>query len=250
MTTPGIDVAGSGGPTPFAGLFGISCISDSTCVAVGGFPPTGTDAPIVATTDGGQSWIKETSNSGAGNWLQSVTCVGGSTTCYAVGRGGTIVTTTDMANWTKMTSNATGMLNSISCTSTAACVATGQNGTVDVLSNGTWTATTGNAGGAYLAGVTCLNATTCTTVGRNGVTLATTNGTSWTQQAGGGTTQQINGMSCPSASACYAVGNAGTILSTKNAGQTWLARPAEPRTRSTPWPARRRRRARRSAPAA
>ncbi len=223
VTTPGIDVAGSGGPQPFAGLFGISCVSDTTCVAVGGFPPTGTDAPIVATDDGGQTWVRETSNSGAGNWLQSVSCVAGSTTCYAVGRNGTIVMTSDLASWTKLTSNATGMLNSISCTSTTACVATGQNGTVDVLAGTTWTATTGSAGGAYLAGVTCLNATTCTTVGRNGVTLATTDGTSWTQQAGGGTTQQINGMSCPSASACFAVGNGGTILSTTNAGQTWLA---------------------------
>ena len=204
VTTPGVDVAGSGGPVPFSGLFGISCVSDSSCVAVGGNPRGGNtepaiDSPIVATTDGGQTWTKETSNAGVGNDLQSVSCLTGTTTCYAVGFAGTIVQTTDMANWTKMTSNATGVLNSISCTSPTACVATGQNGTVDVLSNGTWTATTGNGGGAFLAGVTCLSATTCTTVGRNGVTLTTTNGTTWTQQAGGGTTQQINGMSCPSA---------------------------------------------------
>ncbi len=227
VTTPGVDVAGSGGPVPFSGLFGISCVSDSTCVAVGGNPAGGNtapaiDAPIVFTGDGGSTWSKQTSNAGVGNDLQAVSCLTGTTTCYAVGFAGSIVMTTDMANWTKMTSNVTGALNSISCTSTTACVATGQNGTVDVLSGGTWTATTGNAGGAFLAGVTCLNATTCTTVGRNGVTLATTNGTTWAQQAGGGTTQQINGMACPSASVCYAAGNAGTILATKNAGQTWL----------------------------
>ena len=35
-----------------AGLFGISCVSDTHCVAVGGFPAVGTDPPIVGTTDG------------------------------------------------------------------------------------------------------------------------------------------------------------------------------------------------------
>jgi photosystem II stability/assembly factor-like uncharacterized protein len=195
-------------------------------VAVGGFPPDGGNAPIVVTTDGGQTWQKANSNTGAGNYLQSVSCVRGSTTCYAVGRNGTIVTTSDLGNWSTMASNATGMLNSVSCSSTTSCVATGQNGTVDVLSGTTWTATTGNAGGAYLAGVTCLNATTCTTVGRNGVTLATTNGTSWTQQAGGGTTASLNAVSCQ-AGACYAVGSVpaggsgATLL--RGAGGTWTA---------------------------
>jgi photosystem II stability/assembly factor-like uncharacterized protein len=222
VTTPGVGVPGSGGPNPFAGLFAISCLDADKCVAVGGFPPTGTDPPIVATTDGGATWTLETSNSGAGNYLHGVTCVAGSTTCYAVGRGGSIVTTPDMANWTKMTSNTTSALNSVTCTSTTSCVASGQNGTIDVLSGGTWTASSGNGGGAFLASVTCLNATTCYAAGKQGVTLATTDGLTWTQQAGGGTTQQVNAISCPSTSVCFAAGNGGTILATKNGGQTWL----------------------------
>jgi photosystem II stability/assembly factor-like uncharacterized protein len=222
VTTAGVNVPGSGGPAPFAGLFGISCVSDSTCVAVGGFPPAGTDPPIVVTSDGGSTWQLATSNAGAGNVLQGVTCLPGSTTCYAVGRGGTVVTTSDLGSWTKMASGTTSALNSVSCTSTTACVATGQGGTIDVLNGTTWTATTGNGGGNFLAGVTCLSGTTCFATGKQGVTLATTDLAHWTQQAGGGTTQQINGMACPSASVCYAVGTGGAIVATKNAGQTWL----------------------------
>ena len=40
-TTPAINVPGSGGPNPYAGLFGISCSSATTCVAVGGYTPDG-----------------------------------------------------------------------------------------------------------------------------------------------------------------------------------------------------------------
>ncbi len=229
VTTPGLAVPGSGGPAPYAGLVGISCPSAGTCVSTalystanGAEPPPQSDPPIVTTTDGGATWTLRTSNSGTGNYLHAVSCITGSTTCYAVGRGGSIVTTTDLATWTKMTSGTTSALTAITCQSATSCVATGQNGTVDVLSGTTWTATTGNGNGAFLAGVACLDASACYAAGKQGVTVATTNGTTWTQQAGGGTTQSMNSIACPSASTCFAVGNAGTILATKNAGQTWL----------------------------
>ena len=221
VTTPGVDVPGSGGPNPFAGLFGITCTDASTCVAVGGYPPAGTDPPIVTTTDGGATWTLRTSNAGSGNVLHAVTSSGG--TFYAVGNNGTIVTSADGgATWAKVTSGTTSELNSIVCQSATACVAAGSGGTIDVLNGGAWTATTGNGGGNFLASVTCPAASNCYAAGKQGVTLHTSDGTAWTQQAGGGTTQQMNGISCPSTSTCVAVGNAGTILATSNAGQTWL----------------------------
>ena len=224
VTTPGLAVPGSGGPNPFAGLFGISCVDASTCVAVGGFPPAGTDPPIVATTDGGTTWTLETSNSGTGNYLHAVSCLPGTTTCTAVGRGGSIVTTSDLLTWTKVTSGVTTMLDSVTCLSTTFCMASGQGGTIDLFNGSTWTPTTGLGGGVFLAGVTCLDTSTCYAAGKQGVTIATTNGgASWTQQAGGGTTQQMNSVSCADASTCVAVGNTGTILRTSNGGQTWLA---------------------------
>ena len=230
ITTPGLDVPGSGGPNPFAGLMAISCSGPSTCVASGlyvvvaGQTIPSTDPPIITTTDGGANWVLRTSNAGAGNYLQSISCLPGTTTCFAVGRGGTIVTTTDLATWTGMTSGTTNMLGSVTCLSTSFCMAAGQNGTIDVYNGASWAATTGNGGTGMLASVTCVDASHCYATGKQGVTIATTNGGgSWTQQAGGGTTQQMNGVSCTAADTCYVVGNAGVVLKTTNGGQTWLA---------------------------
>jgi photosystem II stability/assembly factor-like uncharacterized protein len=230
VTTPGTNVPGSGGPNPFAGLMAISCSDVNTCVASGlyvvvsGQTIPSTDPPIVTTTDGGATWVRQTSNAGSGSYLHAISCLPGTTTCFAVGRGGRIVTTTDLATWTVMTSNTTSMLNSITCLSATFCMASGQGGTIDVYNGSTWTATPGNGGTGFLASVTCVDTTTCYATGKQGVTIATTNGgASWTQQAGGGTTQQMNGVSCPTASTCFAVGNGGTILTTSNGGQTWLA---------------------------
>ena len=140
----------------------------------------------------------------------------------AVGRGGAIVTTTDLVTWTVATSNTTNMLNSVLCLSTTFCIAVGQNGTVDVFNGTTWTATTGNGGTGMLADVDCDGNLVCYATGKQGITLlTTTGGTTWTMQAGGGTTQQMNGISCPNDGTCYAAGNAGTILKTTNGGQTW-----------------------------
>ena len=238
VTTPGLAVPGSGGPNPFSGLFGISCSDESTCVAVGGFPPTGTDPPIVTTTDGGATWTLRTSNSGSGNYLHAVTCLPGSTTCYAVGRGGSIVTTSDLVTWTKMTSGVTTMLDSVTCPSASFCLASGQGGTIDTFNGSTWTPTTGLGGGVFLAGVTCLDTANCYAAGKQGVTIATTNGgISWNQQAGGGTTQQMNSVSCADEETCVAVGQAGTILQTTNGGQTWLPHTSGTTRRSTASPA-------------
>ena len=65
-TTPAINVSGSGGPNPYAGLFGISCPSANTCVAVGGYTPSG-DEPIETTTNGGTTWTAQSSTDTADN---------------------------------------------------------------------------------------------------------------------------------------------------------------------------------------
>jgi photosystem II stability/assembly factor-like uncharacterized protein len=315
ITTPGVNVPGSGGPNPFGGLMSISCSSDTTCVATGlyvvvsGQTLPKTDPPIVTTTDGGATWTLRTSNAGGApvsttlsaaavagatnikvasvanfvagqamtvdsgvnaetvtigtvgtagatgtgvtfsppltlahasgvsvtttnanspNFLHAVSCVPGTQTCTAVGRGGAIVTTTNLTTWTKQASGTINMLNSVDCLSATFCMASGQNGTTDVWNGSSWTATTGNGGGVFLSGVTCLSTTTCFAAGKQGVTIATTNGgATWTQQAGGGTTAQMNSVSCPTVDTCFAVGNGsasapGTILKTTNGGQMWF----------------------------
>jgi photosystem II stability/assembly factor-like uncharacterized protein len=229
ITTQGTNVPGSGGPNPFAGLMAISCSDASTCVASGLYVvPTGqtipsTDPPILTTTDGGTTWSLRTSNSGTGNYLHSVSCLPGTTTCTAVGRGGSIVTTSNLVTWTKATSSTTSLLDSVTCMSTSFCIAVGQNGTVDRFNGSAWTASTGNGGPGTLASVTCVDASHCYATGKQGITIATSDGgATWAIQAGGGTTQQMNGISCLTTSLCYAAGNAGTILKTANGGLTWL----------------------------
>lgn len=228
ITTPGTDVPGSGGPNPFAGLLSISCPSVDTCVATGlyvvvsGQTIPSTDPPIVTTSDGGASWDLETSNAGAGNYLHSISCLPSTTTCTAVGRAGTIVTTTDLVRWSKVTSGTSSLLDGVDCLSTSFCMAVGQNGTVDAFNGSAWTPTTGNGGAGILSGVTCVDTSTCYAAGKQGITIATTNGGgSWATQAGGGTTQQMNSISCVDTATCVTVGNAGTILRTANGGQLW-----------------------------
>jgi photosystem II stability/assembly factor-like uncharacterized protein len=236
ITTPqSTQVAETGGPNPWGGLTGISCPSTNTCVGVGiyatvsGQTNPNLDPPIVTTTDG-TNWTRQVSGTGTGNFLQAVSCVPASTNCWAVGRAGKIVMTTNLTTWTAQTSNTTSYLNGVTCISTSFCVAVGQNGTVDVYNGSTWTATAGNGGTGTLASVVCPGGNlVCYATGKQGITiLTTTGGTSWTIQAGGGSqANQLNGISCPNASTCYATGNGaasapGTILKTSNGGQSWL----------------------------
>lgn len=227
VTTPGLEVPGSGGPNPYSGLFGITCTGVDTCVAVGGYPSAANvDPPIVTTTDGGATWTRRTSNAGTGRFLNGVACV--STTCYAVGRSGAIVTSADAGvTWSPMTSGTTSQLTGITCTTQADCVATGQGGVVDVLRGTTWSATTAQAGGNFLAAVTCRTTTSCVAAGKHGATIAFDPGNvagTAVLQAGGGTTAVMAALSCAGASTCVAVGASGVILQTTDGGQTWRPR--------------------------
>ena len=279
VTTPAINVPGSGGPNPYAGLFGDLCPIITTCVAVGGFPPiTESTPPIVATTNDGLNWTQDTNiapnatytasatngtttltfttgqaativtgmavtgagitsggrvtavNTGTGVVTISgtittltassysfaeldflgATCISGTTTCFAVGYAGTILTTTDMSTGPQMASGTTKALNGITCLSATSCVATGQSGTIDVLSGSTWTPSTTTLGSsAFLASVTCLTANNCYATGHQGVTVnfdSTNVSGTVAQLNGGGYTGTLDALSCTSASTCIAVG--------------------------------------------
>ena len=105
------NVPGSGGPNPFAGLMAISCSDANTCVAVGPLRRRlRPDDPEHRPADRHHHRRRrdldaaQTSNAGTGNYLHAISCLPGTTTCTAVGRGGTIVTTTDLVDWTPATS--------------------------------------------------------------------------------------------------------------------------------------------------
>ena len=188
----------------------------------GGQTIPSTDPPIVTTTDGGTTWTRQTSNSGTGNYLHSISCLAGTPTCYG-GRPWRLDRHHDgPLDVDEGGVDTTNMLNSVTCLSTSFCIAAGQNGTIDVYNGASWTATTGNGGTGMLA----------TSPARHEPLLRD-------RQAGrhdrhderrrlvdpAGRRRhdaQMNGISCPSTSTCYAVGNGGTILKTSNGGQTWL----------------------------
>src|SRR5262249_11156142 len=86
-TTPGRNVAASGGPNRSAGVVAIWGSSATTGVAPGldVVPPgqtiRSTAPPIVTTTDGGSTWTLRVSNAGSGNYIHGLACLPATTTC-------------------------------------------------------------------------------------------------------------------------------------------------------------------------
>ena len=143
---------------------------------------------------------RQTSNARrAATTCTAISCLPGTTTCTAVGRGGSIVTTTDLATWTTETSGTTNMLNSVTLPEHVVLHRRRPERHGRRLQrHAPGRRPPATAAPACSPSVDCLDTSNCYATGKQGVTLATTNGGgSWTMQAGGGTTQQMNGISCP-----------------------------------------------------
>jgi len=97
-------------------LRAVSCSSASSCVAVG-------DGGVILTTsDGGSQWSPQ--SSGTANDLLGVSCPVGGSWCWAVGRGGTVLSG-GPSSWTSESSGTTNDLYAVSCPTTAQCWAVG-----------------------------------------------------------------------------------------------------------------------------
>ncbi|HUC04610.1 MAG TPA: Ig domain-containing protein [Acidimicrobiales bacterium] len=189
--TTGIDPSGSGG----ASLYGLSCLSASSCVAVGSYDDSSGNSHALVETLSGSSWTPTTGIDPGGSTaadLYGVSCLS-ATSCVAVG-------------------DETG--------------SAGDLGLAEILSGSSWTATASlapsGATAAVLSDVTCQSATSCDSVGyfdgpynSSGVTLgsalvASLAGTTWTTTPGAGpldaADMNLTGVACPSSS-CVAVGN-------------------------------------------
>jgi len=123
-----------------------SCLTVKKCVAVGQVNGAG----YILTTIDGTTWTPETVPTGFAT-LNGVSCVNGTTTCYAAGK----------------------------LSSGDAAVAVSTN------SGTTWTAQSAPSGAGALSAVSCAKATTCVAVGAaiagGGAVIATTNsGSTWT----------------------------------------------------------------------
>ena len=178
-------------------LFGISCVSTTSCVAVGGDGDNQTIYSSGTATNGTWMWSVSTvvtaDSSGGGNFI-GVSCLSASS-CVAVGQDAAnnpqeiySVGTETNAVWTWSTStvitpdsSGQGGLNGVSCGSASACVAVGQDAatgsqaiySVGTETNGSWTWTSStpapadSSGGAVFDNISCPTAATCVAVGED-----------------------------------------------------------------------------------
>lgn len=103
-------------------LLSISCVQQSTCVAVGEI------GKIFKTTNTGGSWVERAS--GTGERLTGVSCPDASF-CYAVGHNGTALISSDGgSSWAPELSLTAENLEAIDCFGPTNCVAVGTNGTI------------------------------------------------------------------------------------------------------------------------
>lgn len=181
----------------------------------------GADGMILKTTNGGLSWVFQTS--GTTNTLLSVYFTDADTG-YAAGTSSTLLKTTNGGmNWTPLTI-ATSYLTSVFFTSadTGYVVGgSGSNGVIQKTTNGglNWTVQPSGSNPFYNS-VSFLNDSTGYVVGNGGKILKTTNGgASWTAQTSGVTTS-LYSVYFTSPNNGFA-SEYGRILRTTNGGANW-----------------------------
>jgi hypothetical protein len=233
-------------------LSDVACSSTSNCFSVGLGGGTG------RIYSGPSGWaLRDTPRpaTAVSSHLRGVACVASPYLCVAVGpfvpSGGTETPyaasdTVGSGPWAVTTvptpSNASAVLNDVSCSSSTACTAVGDYKSASIARmyaarwNGSaWSVQTvpAIAGSAtdQLRSVSCPAANTCVAAGHGSVSgqaaiVAVWNGTSWAAQVAplpaGGTAGRLEGVSCASATSCVAVGWASDrAVSIHWNGSTW-----------------------------
>ncbi len=222
--TPNTSGASSG-----IGLLSVSCVSATSCTAVGF-----AGEKSLAEHWNGTRWFVQPTPAAPSYGLLGVSCTSNSV-CTAVGQAPTGSSTKALVErftgtkWTvQPTPNISGQssfLVGVSCTSVTACMAVGytenasdtQTEALAERWNGSnWTILSipippGSRGSVVLGEVSCTSATGCIAVGRNGSELLAErwDGSKWLVQATPGTSigGGLGGVSCFSATACTAVGS-------------------------------------------
>src|SRR5579875_2153555 len=235
-------------------LIGVSCLSASSCQAVGHYDNGTTDVSLVESWNGSTWSVVSSPSKGSFTYLNDVSCVSAAN-CMAVGRylGNGSFTLTEKWNGTKWSivssPNAGGHNDSellrVSCATASSCIAVGDfsNGTAtetlaEKWNGSTWThPTTPNPSGSEnnFDGVSCASATSCVATGDDrgssgDVTLAEKwNGTSWSvtsTPSPGSSDNILLGVACTTTTTCRAVGDytpagAEQTLAEKFSGGTW-----------------------------
>ena len=206
------------------GLNGVSCVSQSFCVAVGTVPENSGQANFEEWT--GTAWLPMLPPvPQPGSTLRGVDCLS-SAFCMAVGLAvynlGTPSAGADVwdgTTWGTLPAPSVGGTNtnllSVSCVTPTFCAAVGgwgpganQSSVMELWNGTSWTISSPTQGlvnnlVSQLNGVSCTSTTFCVAVGDNGTTVW--NGSSW--QVGPALSGVYTSVSCVSPSSCTAVGN-------------------------------------------
>ncbi len=198
--------------------FGSIALNDVAMIDANTGYIVGNSGAIQKTTNGGSTWIGQstpgtaTMHSVSFSDANNGTAVGASGTIYRTTNGGT--------NWSSQTSGVSILLLGVSFTDVNNGTAVGQSGTIIRTTNGsTWSSQTSGVS-TWLSDVHFTDANTGTAVGEGGKILRTTNGSSWSSQTSG-TTNWLQGVYFVDANTGYAVGESGTVLKTTNGGTNW-----------------------------
>jgi hypothetical protein len=226
-------------------LFGVSCVSPTSCVAVGDEGAPSAQRPLVETLTRGTWRLSPSPRTAAPyvvDFLNSVSC-SSPTFCVAAGFAAdsaasemrTLIETFSGGTWkitpSPDTSSPLNQLFSVRCTSSTSCVAVGDAGQpasqstlIEALSGGTWKVVPSpdtTAAINQLYGTWCSSSTRCVAAGYalNGpatqahTLLETLTGSTWRITPSPDTASALNelyGYSCGSPTSCYAVGVQGT----------------------------------------
>jgi photosystem II stability/assembly factor-like uncharacterized protein len=203
--------AGSAGTSP---LYGVSCGSSTSCVAVGSATIGGGSSAADYSVNGGSTWASGSVPDSVSQ-LFGVSCIS-TTVCEADGNDasgqGIILGTTDGgATWsTQQTSTADTGLYGISCSlSNTTCIAVGNGGPGQILESddegSSWFEATGPSVSATLRGVACASST-CVAVGytsSQGVAYSSADGgANWQTSTLPDSGSELWSVSCPSDSNC------------------------------------------------
>jgi photosystem II stability/assembly factor-like uncharacterized protein len=182
----------------------------------------GEGGTIVATRDGGTSWLAQVS--GTDKYLRGVHFAD-ARTGWAVGESGTIVATRDGgASWSAQVSGTTTNLLGVHFADARTGWAVGSGGTIVATRDGgaSWLAQVSGTT-RDLFGVHFADARTGWAVGESGTIVATRDGgASWLAQVSG-TIQALLGAHFADARTGWAVGVGGTIVATRDGGASWSA---------------------------
>jgi len=214
-------------------LAGVSCVSSTFCMAVGGLSST------EAERWNGTSWsIVASQNVTTNDSFSGVACTS-PTFCMAVGYSSqnpepsptsALAELWNGTMWTVVpvpTAPGNSFLEGISCVSATRCTAVGQNdgGTLVLTWNGaSWSIVPSPNGGGRLYGVSCISTTFCAAVGFSGSQAVTElwNGSSWSLVPNPETSfSGLSGVSCVSPSFCEAVGVGGGGPLIRWNGKAW-----------------------------